>query len=501
MHILVSIVSSFLFLMSQTFTATSQHLPKETLYPWKSKTGIIGYSNQDGVLKINPQFEDASLFTNQYAIVQKNGKKGVIDKKGIVKIECEYEEIQLADVGEETIAITRKKYNAWWKITQWRMFPGFSIMGGNSDKRIFDTHVARTKWEIISLNHKQKLLGSDHKNDKYPYEASNIQYFADKVLINDHLYSIFKGHFKKISGTFKGILTDSTLLRRDGNSYKKIGMDLKPQGNEVFKIPKQISVKINGHQKELQTASTISGIVIKYNFMEDQDGHIFLYPDLVKTFPVQINKYFDDNTDAETIIGNAHMICSVPETDCFLIYSIINNKKGFYILNQDGTWESDKSKTKDFMIRSNSGNVIYPTVSDLGIDDFLPKDFEVKRIERTVANKHWLAVKGINKSDSHILAGIFDIENKRWVLPMEYSSLEEIKGYPYIWKFEFTNISDYKKKKYGLIDINTRKITATPVYNSMNRDAMAGYFSEGKWDLFYINPITAKEYREAGLVL
>lgn len=476
--------------------ATAQQLPVETLYPWKSKSGLLGYSNQDGQLKIQPQFENASLFTNQFAVIEKDGHKGVISREGLIILDCLYEEVQLVAVGDETLAITRRRYNAWWKVNQWKLFPGFSIMGGTNDKRFFDTEVNRMRWEIILLSNKQTFISSTYRPNEYPYETSNIRYFDQKILINNQLYLIDKGHVKQLSGVFKGLLMDSTLLRNNGNSYQIMGLDLKPKGNGIFKVPEQITVKVDKNIQELQTVSMISGVKVKFDFMEDQHAHIYIYPDLKKIFPGQIDKYFDIKTDAAEIIRNAQMICSVPNTDYFLIYSIFNHQKGFYILNQNGSWESESSKTKDFIIRSNSGNVLYPSIHDLGIDAVLPKNFEVKRIERTMSNKNWFSVSGMNKPDALPLSGIFDSIDKRWVLPLAYSSLAEMKSHPYIWKFELENEPDYKKKKYGLIDLHTGKITVAPLYNTLNTDGKAGIYSTDKWNEFYINPVTGKEYRE-----
>jgi len=492
----ISKISLFLFLMSQTFMATAQQLQVETLYPWKSKSGLIGYSNQDGQLKIQPQFENASLFTNQFAVIEKDGYKGVISRDGLITLDYQYEEVQLVAVGDETLAISRRKYNAWWKVNQWKLFPGFSIMGGTNDKRLFDTEVNRMKWEVILLSNKQTFISSSYRPNEYPYDTSNIRYFNHKILINDQLYLINKVHVKQLSGVFKGILTDSTLLRKNGNSYQIIGSDLKPQGNAVFKVPEQIIVKVGENIQELKTANMISGVKVKFDFMEDQHAHIFIYPDLKKIFPEQIDKYLDNKTDATEIIMNAQMICSVPNTDYFLIYSTINDRKGFYILNKNGSWESDITRTKDFIIRSNSGNLLYPSIHDLGIDAFLPKNFAVRRIERTMSNKNWFSVSGMSNPEALPLSGIFDSANKRWVLPLAYSSLAEMKAHPYIWKFELENETDYKKKKYGLIDLHTGKITVAPIYNTLNTDGKAGLYSTDKWNEFYINLITGKEYRE-----
>ena len=39
---------------------------------------------------------------------------------------------------------------AWWKIQKWKIFSGFSVMGGTHDKRWFDTDVPRINWRVLS---------------------------------------------------------------------------------------------------------------------------------------------------------------------------------------------------------------------------------------------------------------------------------------------------------------------------------------------------------------
>ncbi|MFW0714970.1 WG repeat-containing protein [Pedobacter sp. N23S346] len=482
--------------MINTLTAAGQDLPQETYYPWKSKSGLFGYSNTDGKLKIDPKFEEANVFTNQFAIVEKNNKKGVIDHTGAIKLDFEYDKLELAAWGNETIAITCKSFNAWWKFNKWNFFPGFSVMGGTNDKRIVDTKVLKMNWKVILLNTNQTIIDSDHNPNQYPFQASDIYKFQDKILINDQLYGNKNGQIKQISSGITANLTDGTLLRRKGDDYQILNKNLKPIENTSFKVPVQITVEINGKKKELKTETINAGIKVKLNFMEDQHQHIFAYPDLSKTFPKKIDKYFNQEIEAESILSQAQLIYSVPNTVYFIIRSFINNKTGFYILNQNGTWESDRRKTKDFVIRSNSGRILYPDANVMGIEAALPKSFNVKWIEQTQINKSWFRVTATNKTDSISLSGIFDIASRKWVLPLKYTSLEKLNSYPNLWRFELGNETDYRKKKYGLIDILTSKITVEPQYNSLDASANAGTYNGEKWDYFYINPLDGKEYRE-----
>ena len=499
MHIPRLIISLFLFFMINTLTAAGQELPRETYYPWKSKSGLFGYSNPDGKLKIDPQFDEANCFINQFAIVEKNNKKGVIDHTGAIKLGFVYDKLELAAWGNETIAITCKSYNTWWKFHKWSFFPGFSVMGGTNDKRIVDTKVPKMNWKVILLNTNQTIIDSDHNPNQYPFQASDIYKFQDKILINDRLFSNTNGQIKQITSGITAMLTDSTLLQKRGDNYRILDKNLKPTNNVSFRVPAQVTVEINGKKKELKTETIDAGTMIKLNFMEDQQQHIFAYPDLSKTFPKKIDKYFNHDTDAESIISQAQLIYSVPNTAYFIIRSFLNNKTGFYILHQNGTWESDRRKTKDFLIRANSGRVLYPDANVMGIEGALPKGFHVNWIEPTQINKSWFKVTATHKTDSVSLSGIFDIASRKWILPLKYTSLEKLYSYPNLWRFELGSETDYRMKKYGLIDLITTKITVNPQYNSLNENAKAGTFNGEKWDYFYINPFNGKEYRADAL--
>ena len=496
MRISPLIISYFLFFMISSIAATSQDLPQQTLYPWKSKSGLIGFCNQDNQIKISPQYEDASLFTNEFSIVQKNGKNGVIDKTGAVKLDDEYDRIELVAIGKETLAITKRTYNAWWKIQKWKIFPGFSVMGGTNDKRWFNTDVPRINWRVILLRNNQTIINSNHNPYEYPYPSSGIQSFQDKILINDQLYQIGKEKIRLVCDNITAIFANATLLQKKGNSYQILDQHLQPLNNDTFKIPAVITVEVNGYQQETKTERIDGGISVKLNFIQNQDQHVFIYPDLNKVFPKKIAPYFDQKIAASSIFEHASMIYSIPNSPYFIIRSNVKNKSAFYILHQNGTWESDRKKTKDFIISSNGGKLMYPDASDLGIERALSTNFNIKRVEQIYGNKSWFLVTGSSKNGTETRSGIFDTTNQNWILPMEYTSLNELTAYPNLWRFELENESDFRKKKFGLIDVSTKKITVSPQYNSLDADAKAGIFNGEKWDYFYINPLTGTGYKE-----
>lgn len=59
-----------------------------------AKSGVLyGYVNAKGEMVIEPIYESAYYFTDNYAEVQKDGKWGVIDTAGNIVIPCQYEKI------------------------------------------------------------------------------------------------------------------------------------------------------------------------------------------------------------------------------------------------------------------------------------------------------------------------------------------------------------------------------------------------------------------------
>ncbi len=61
---------------------------------------LFGYKDLNGVVKISPQFQYASRFYADYAIVAKNAKFGVINKKNEILINCKYEFLRPLDSTE-----------------------------------------------------------------------------------------------------------------------------------------------------------------------------------------------------------------------------------------------------------------------------------------------------------------------------------------------------------------------------------------------------------------
>lgn len=467
-------------MMSEIPVLQAQTTTQETLYPWTGKTGLLGYCNENGEIKISPRYESASLFANQFAVVKENGKDGIIDKSGVLKAPCEYERIQLVATEGETLAITSRKYNGWWKINRWKLFPGFSIMGGNGDKRIFDTDVPMTTWEVLLPATGQILISTNHPQGEYPYQTQDISRYGDKLLINDQLFEIRQQQVKRIGSGYKGVL-DQDLEIKDRSRYQ---------------YATQVILQIAQHPFTLAAERTVTGTQVKLDLIMDKQQQVYLYPDLSKAFPSHIAAYPDTQISAAAIIDQAQMISSVPGTPYFIIYSYLNSKFAFYLLHSDGSWETDFSKTGNFMVSSPSGNILYPSAAQLGVSAFIPKGTLLNRVEKVSGDKLLIAVEATRANTKQQLSGIFDMKDKKWILPLLYSSLMEMNQDKRIWRFEEEVQEDYKKRKYGLINMETGQVTVAPKYNILNPDGKAGIFTNTGLQEFYINIRTGREYKE-----
>jgi hypothetical protein len=66
---------------------------KDGLAPIQGDNGKYGYINKRGKFVIEPQFDEAQFFYNDFAAVKLNGKYGFIDRKGNVIVKPEYDEV------------------------------------------------------------------------------------------------------------------------------------------------------------------------------------------------------------------------------------------------------------------------------------------------------------------------------------------------------------------------------------------------------------------------
>lgn len=100
------IITTFVLLICTTIFSFSF---SENLYPINDKSGG-GYINKNGVVVLEQKYNFAERFVDNYAIVQgKNLKYGIIDKKGNIVVNFEFDNMD--NLSENFV--TYKKYNKY----------------------------------------------------------------------------------------------------------------------------------------------------------------------------------------------------------------------------------------------------------------------------------------------------------------------------------------------------------------------------------------------------
>ena len=133
---------------------------QETLYPYRDKSGKFGYADENLHIKIEPQYKRASLFTGQgFAVVTDSlNRKGVIDQNNNVILAPDYDDIHLHALEDYTIAEVHQSSYTRWRFWEWKFLPGFNLMGGGNDNRLFDTKVKRMEKALFILGNKPRKI-------------------------------------------------------------------------------------------------------------------------------------------------------------------------------------------------------------------------------------------------------------------------------------------------------------------------------------------------------
>lgn len=85
----------------------------QDLYPFRETT-LWGYRDNQGVVKIEPQFQYASKFMYGIAVVAKNESLGAVDKNGEVVIPYKYEFLQPLDTSEFLFGYRAKYFGEYF---------------------------------------------------------------------------------------------------------------------------------------------------------------------------------------------------------------------------------------------------------------------------------------------------------------------------------------------------------------------------------------------------
>lgn len=463
--------------------------PREVLYPYRDKSGRFGYADENLHIRIEPQYKTASLFTGHgFAVItDSKDKKGVIDQNNKVIIAPEYDVIQLHVLENFTIAEVHESYYTRWRFWKWKFLPGFNLMGGGNDNRLFDTKVKRVKKTVFVLGDKTRKIRSEQITndgfitDKY-FDISTLD--SNQVLIDHRLYNIdIKGpHF--LSEGIMEPLTEHTFAQRKGQRLYIMDHNGKHVSGKGYTLLDSIAFKVEDVPVVKRLTREYAPIASAYQNVE---GLVFIYPDFSKPLPwlIHDNMHPDDPT-AEELIGGLWMLASVPESDYFVFMSYRDGERFFRFLDTQGNWHQTLPPGIPFTVVQRSGNIIWPGKEYYIPHNHVPEGWKIDRISPLSDSSMYHITL---RQDKTVRQGIWDFEKKQWLIAPEYYEVYPMDNIRY-WRYH----SEYDGL-WGIMDYNGT-VLIKPTYSSLHPDGWVTQEENGEYISFYLHLQTLEEFRE-----
>lgn len=482
---------------------------EKTLYPWLAKSGKYGYCDSSGKNIITTRFDDAQPFKNGYAVVAENGRYGIIDQHQQTIIPMKYPSAQFFSHGLFNLLITRKQYNAWWRIRQWRLMPEFNILSTRHRGPFLVTKVPVSKWKVVSVPDNkvlfcQKQMEADNsqywKKDWYPDQHApadmQISSSGNVLKVHDQVFVLNADHkLKKVAGHVVELVNDTVALVFKGGKYFTLDLTGKStkkvtyvmQDSVAFQVKPGVTVYVEKQSKEMYPYPTISTFIFKAN-----DGRTYLSPDLSKPLPTHVEDYI--NATAAEIMEQVITLASIPGSPYFLVLSVFgaNKERKCLLLDSDGKWNTSIPAYEGLDQLLINGDLLFTRgnqkgilTTDLKFTD-LPIDY--RAFPLTFSKNHYSGKDIVTQK-----YGIYNTSKREWQVPSRYSFIgnEIVPG-----SCIYTEIKENGKEYYGLVDINTHQEITPSIYDKINNDGRVSITEHGRQIHFYINPITGKEYRE-----
>ena len=264
----------------------------ENLYPYRDKAGKFGYVDENMQIHIEPQYDHAEFFTEHgFAVITDHlGKKGVINKSDQLVLPSEHEYIRLFMLNDFTLAEVNSYYYTRWRFWEWEFLPGFSLSGGGSDKRLFDTKVKRVKKAVFVLGQKPREIIEEVVTDKsYVDKYFDIKALdSNQVLIDNRLFKIEPKQVRSIASGVKGPLSPETFAQLKKKQLHLIDKHGKRLSEKPFLEVDSVVFNLENKRIALETSlSSNRSITSAY---KNAEGAYFIYPNFSKALPQLIHE-------------------------------------------------------------------------------------------------------------------------------------------------------------------------------------------------------------------
>ena len=491
--------------------------------PWRAASGQYGFCTPSGEITIRPQYDDARPFHNGFAVVAKAGLYGVIDSANAIVIPLQYQLAVLWSDDVATLVLTKKEHNAWWQFWHWRILPEWNLLGGDSGPFLV-TKVPRAKWEIRALPGKKALFQDRRSDDKSPMGTGqywkadwtpdrsipadlSIAATDDLVLVNHAIYQKEPdGRLRHRSGHFVGRTSGGTLLLQRGGSYYLADRQGQKQTNRRFTALPGLRLKTSSGEavfvsragKLATSYQTIPGRVLK-----DQEGKVFLAPNLDTPFPTLIRDYTSptDTLSAKAILSAAVMVRVRSTTSDYVVASSVGGGRGWrcFILQADGRWDTRMPLIRGVSELWDDGRIVFDRGKRTGVLDTNGHFWAMplRAIRACRHHPHWY----MGKDTATGKYGVYDAEHRRWQVQPRYSYLQDqLADNVAIYTLVQKDTAGVESEQFGLVNIRANREITPPVYDRIfsygPNYGSAIRTVRGRRCRFYLQPETGREYRE-----
>ena len=468
----------------------------EPLYPYLGKDGRYGYVEAGFRVGIPPQYRQAGPFNEQgYAVVVNDANQyGVINTANEAVIPLIYEHVSLTTLEDYTVAETQESYSADYRFWDWRFLPGFNIIGGTGDKRLFDTKVTREKRTLWVLGPKNRKIASKAET-KPTFGKAYFRIITlenNRLWVDGHLYAIGGRGARRLASHIKIPSGDFPFLQHLGNKLRVVDRNGKPIDRRVFTPVDSVSLKMNN-----STRTDIS-LTVKKNRQQpilyhDGHGNYYCYPDFGKPLPdtVQNTSPDEDGLSAQKVLQEQlWMMAPVPKGDYFVLMNFDDGTRFFRFLDTQGNMHRTLPTDIPFSVTVEpTGSIIWPDVDHYIGSDQVPEGWSVHSI--CLLDNTPLHIVTLQK-DKTQRQGVWNVDTQQWHIAPDHYSVAPLGSDFEQWAFQ----PDNKDDLWGIIDARG-DVKVPPRYRSISPDGYVRIQADDGHGLsFYLHLPSLRELRE-----
>ncbi|RJS93597.1 WG repeat-containing protein [Salinisphaera sp. Q1T1-3] len=493
---------------------TTRQADEQRLIPWRGEDGHFGLARPDGRVLVSPRFVDARPGRHGLAPVAKaEDQWGVADADGQLIVPTRYAAIELLDKASVPLVITKEEYNAWWRISDWRVLPTFNILSTHHSGPWLVTDVPRATWRITNPRTGRTLYSSDRSDvnigeghsyweqrwtpDRHTPHDIRVDGWDDgHLLVDKTLYKVTETHtLLAVARDVVARLADDTFLQRiDGARHRRLRPDGRPVDDVVFTARKRLPVRnINGHTVTLPLP----------DLFEDDAGRFYVWPDLSRPLPKTLPDYqFPDGqrvTPAD-LVGHIGFLQPLGNSPWFLLAAQVHRSDAeipptlTFFFDADGQWAPEWQPRAGIYTVHDNGKVLFRLNKPYGV---LGPNLDFARLPMAKVYPQTPDTRWFLGKDQQGRDGIYDIQARRWVFRKTNVALSRAPVTPDTVAYWRTDSPEtHGRARKGLLDMTTGQPVIAPTYETIDDTGRVRLTEDGRKIDFYIDLATGRPFRD-----